>query len=109
VVVHAVYYLVRLPGLDRIAGHAGQVTGVVQPLADDQQLRADLVDQVPHRGVHGGEVGLRRGPPRRPQRMAAHGRVPRLVLDVHRGDERVRRVAPGDVLPGRGELRLRPA
>ena len=110
VVVHAVDDLVRLGELDRVAGHAGQVAGVVQALADDQQVRVDLVEQVPHsRCTWRRNRSSRAVPPRRAEGSAADGRMARLVLDVHRGDQRIRGVPLGDVLPDRGELRDRPA
>ena len=68
------------------------------------------MDQVPGRGVHGGKVGAAAaGSPGRGQFPAADRGRPRLVLDVHRRDQPIGRIAPGDVLPGRGELRGRPA
>src|SRR5690242_20878989 len=59
VVVQAVDDLARALEPHRVAGHAGQVGGVLEALADDQHVRADLVNEVADRGIHGGDVGTR--------------------------------------------------
>jgi hypothetical protein len=46
-----------------MSGHAGQVAGITQALANDQRMRVDLVDEVADGGVHGGEIGRVPGPP----------------------------------------------
>src|SRR5690348_13731586 len=92
-----------------VRGLLPQVGGVLQAFADDQHVRADLVDEVPRGGVHGGDVGPGPAAPGRRQNAPADPGPARLVHDVHRRDQRVGRIPGRHALPGREEPLGRPA